>query len=96
MPKPKRELRAREQEHEEQERKEQERKEQERKEQECKEQECKEQERRSRSRGARGVRCARAIGACTMLVAVRSAVEQALQRDDILLRILLAIYSAGV
>ena len=27
------------------------------------------------------MRCAHAIGACTMLVAVRSAVEQALQRE---------------
>ena len=30
--------------------------------------------------GAQGARCVRAIGACTMLVAVRSAVEQALQQ----------------
>ena len=37
-----------------------------------KEHKCEEQ-------GARGARCARAIGACIMLVAVRSAVEQALQ-----------------
>ena len=36
-------------------------------------------EHKHEERGARGVRCARAIGACTMLVAVRSAVEQALQ-----------------
>ena len=35
---------------------------------------------RSKERGARGAQCARTIGACTMLVAVRSAVEQALHR----------------
>ena len=35
---------------------------------------------RSKEWGARGARCARTIGACTMLVAVCSAVEQALHR----------------
>ena len=35
---------------------------------------------RSKEQGARGARCAHTIGAYTMLVAVHSAVEQALQR----------------
>ena len=44
-------------------------------------------EHKREERGARGARCARAIGACIMLVAVRSAVEQALQRGvDLMLQ----------
>ena len=41
-------------------------------------------EHKHEEQGAQGAQCARAIGACTMLVAVCSAVEQALQRVTLL------------